>query len=193
MEKSFSEIKGRILVWFIFLGLVSLLFVMEYTTSCGVSGLVPRSFDHVFGFFLSPYLHCDLSHFLSNIIPLSILSGMLLAHMSAIGFVSVSLFIGFVSGLFVWFIGSDGQHLGSSGLIFGFVGFLLARMIFHRSFVSFLIGVPVFFMYGFLAFSLFSFAEGISWSGHAGGFLAGILLAKWERFLLPEVNSKENV
>lgn len=178
-----AQIKNKAIIGLFFLAMITIIFAYEYTTSCSVSGLIPRSFDNILGFFISPYLHCSPTHYLSNIIPLSILTAIFLAHASVRDFVLVTILIGMVGGIFTWIFGSSGQHLGSSLLVFGFVGFLLARMFFKRSFVSFVVGLLVLFLYGYLIFQLFVFQEGVSWIGHAGGFLAGVLFAKFEKHI----------
>lgn len=178
-----EQVKNKAIVGLLFLAIITVIFAYEYSTSCSIVGLTPRSFDNILGFLISPYLHCSPTHYLSNIIPLSILTAIFLAHASVRDFVLVTILIGVVGGIFTWIFGSSGQHLGSSLLVFGFVGFLLSRMFFKRSFISIAVGLLVLFLYGYLIFALFVFQEGVSWIGHAGGFLAGVLFAKLEKHI----------
>ena len=70
------------------------------------------------------------------------------------------------------------MHIGASGVIFGYFGFLLARGYFERSFVAIALSVLVTFLYGGLIFGVLPGQPGISWEGHLFGFVGGILAAK---------------
>ncbi|NES94982.1 MAG: rhomboid family intramembrane serine protease, partial [Desertifilum sp. SIO1I2] len=78
-----------------------------------------------------------------------------------------------ISGLGVWLFGSPGFHIGASGVIFGYLGFLLLRGYFERSFVTIFLSVVVGFFYGSLLWGVLPTVPGISWEGHLFGFIGG--------------------
>ena len=93
-----------------------------------------------------------------------------------------------VSGLGVWLFGSSNSvHIGASGLIFGFFGFLITKAYFERSLPSIILAIFVFVLYGGLLLGAFPQRGGISWQGHLFGFIGGALSAymlttsRWRR------------
>ena len=64
------------------------------------------------------------------------------------------------------------------GLIFGYVGYLLGRGYFERSFGSIALALVVAVVYGGVLWGVLPGQRGISWEGHLTGFLAGVLAAK---------------
>jgi membrane associated rhomboid family serine protease len=89
-------------------------------------GLWPRSVHGLLGIPLSPFLHAGVSHIVLNTVPLAVLGGLVAWH-SHKEFVVVSLFIILVSGGGLWLFGRASYHVGASGLIFGYFGYLVAR------------------------------------------------------------------
>jgi membrane associated rhomboid family serine protease len=83
-----------------------------------------------------------------------------------------------VSGLGVWLFGASGVHVGASGLIFGYLGFLLLRGYFERNFPSILLSLIVGFLYGGAIWGVLPTQPGISWEGHLFGFIGGVLAAR---------------
>jgi membrane associated rhomboid family serine protease len=87
----------------------------------------------------------------------------------------------FVGGFAVWLFGARySNHLGASGLIFGYLGFLLARGFFERSAMWMLVSfIMLVLLWRVLLFGVLPLRAGISWEGHLFGFLAGIAAARW--------------
>jgi len=84
-----------------------------------------------------------------------------------------------VGGLGTWvFGGPNTVHIGASGIVFGYFGFLLSRGYFEREFMAIALSVLVFVMYSGLLLGILPTHPGISWQGHLFGFLGGILTAK---------------
>ena len=124
----------------------------------------------------SPFLHADLGHIIANSIPLFIL-GFLLQHTRYLIPTTVFIIIG--EGVLVWLFARDGNHIGASGLVLGYCGFLLSYGYFSRSFRGMLLAVVTFLLYGGVTLSsLFNFSNGISFEGHIFGFLCGVFAAK---------------
>ncbi len=137
-------------------------------------GIVPRTLSGLWGLLFSPFLHGGFAHLIANTVPFITLG--FLVMLRGIGtFVGVSLLIMLLGGLGVWLLAPGNTiHIGASGLIFGFIGYLLARGYFERSFGSLAIAVVVALLYGGALWGVLPGQPGISWQGHLFGFLAGV-------------------
>jgi membrane associated rhomboid family serine protease len=89
-------------------------------------------------------------------------------------------FVAVVGGLAAWLLALRPYTIvGASGVIMGFLGFLLARGWHERSFSSLLIAVIAFLFYGGSLWGITPLVPGfISWEMHLFGFIAGILAAQ---------------
>lgn len=141
-------------------------------------GIQPRTASGLLGVFTAPFLHVDFKHLVLNSVPFIVLGGtVLLSGVRAFWIVTVYATV--VGGAGVWLFGpSLTNHVGASGLIFGYLGFLLARGVFERSFSSIAIAVVILIAYGGLIMGVLPGEEGVSWQGHLFGFLAGVTAAK---------------
>ena len=132
------------------------------------------------GILLSPLLHGSFSHLLSNTLPLLVLGGFV-ALRGARTLVGVSLFVVVLGGLLVWLVGRPAIHIGASGLVFGYFGYLLAQGWYERSFVSIAVAVAILLLYGGMIFGVLPLNGFISWEGHLFGLVAGALAARMSR------------
>ena len=82
-------------------------------------------------------------------------------------------------------LGDDLQrlvHVGASGLVFGYFGYLVARGWYERSILSILVAVAVIVVFGWgILFGLLPTGGFVSWEGHLCGLLAGVLMARLTR------------
>lgn len=93
-------------------------------------------------------------------------------------FVVTTLLSLLTSGLGTWLLGSTGSlHIGASGVVFGYLGYLLLRGYFRRSPGSVLLSLLLVLLYGGVLWSVLPLQGGISWEGHFFGFLGGGLSA----------------
>ena len=136
-------------------------------------GIKPRSLDGLKGIALAPVLHGGFGHLLSNTVPMMILGWFVLLKGRGV-FVLVTLAVTAIGGLGTWAVGaSDSVHIGASGLIFGYLGFLIAGGVFVRSLRAIILAVAAGLMYGGMIWGVLPGQEGISWEGHLFGFLGG--------------------
>jgi membrane associated rhomboid family serine protease len=140
-------------------------------------GIVPRTVYGLIGIPLSPFLHFGFNHLISN-------TGVLLGLSSLIAFrgcrtlLAVSVFIILLGGLGVWAFGRPAIHVGSSGLVFGYFGYLVARGWYERRLGSILIAIIVIFLYGGLIVGVLPTPGFVSWEAHLFGLIAGVLAAR---------------
>lgn len=137
-------------------------------------GIRPRDIGGLWGIVFSPFLHGGFAHLIANTVPFLTLG--FLVMLRGLGtFVGVSLLVLLLGGLGVWaFAPGNTIHIGASGLIFGYIGYLLARGYFERGFGALVVAVMVAVIYGGALWGVLPGEPGISWEGHLFGFLAGV-------------------
>jgi membrane associated rhomboid family serine protease len=142
-------------------------------------GIRPRRIDGLDGIVFSPFLHGGFGHLIANTVPFVVLGGAICLG-SRRQFLQVTAIVAVIGGLGTWLTGaSNSIHIGASGLVFGFVLYLVSRGVFARKLTYLLGGVVVLSVYGGVLWGLLP-APGISWQGHlfgaVGGVAAGSLL-----------------
>lgn len=140
-------------------------------------GIFPRQIENLPGIIVAPFLHGSLLHVAMNTIPLVVL-GILISLKNHRTLVKSTAIIVLCSGFGVWLVGRPGYHVGASGLIFGYFGFLLSRGWYGRDFGSILIAVLTVSLYGGMFWGIVPVEGPISWEAHLFGFLGGILAAR---------------
>ena len=141
-------------------------------------GVIPRTTIGLRGILFAPFLHVSLSHIVANSIPFVVL-GWLVMLRDERHFIPVTLAGMIGSGFMAWLIGAPGSvHIGASGVIFGYLGFLMLSGWYSRSFGSILLSLTVTLVWGSLVFGMIPGEVGISWPAHIGGFLGGFLAAR---------------
>ncbi len=165
-------------------GFVAIIWVLElvdillFGQRLNLYGIIPRHLIGLRGILFAPFLHGGLGHLIANTIPLLILGWFVMLQETSDFFV-VSAITMLVSGLGVWLLGSSGVHVGASGLIFGYLGFLLFRGYFERNFPSIFLSLIVGILYGGAIWGVLPTQPGISWEGHLFGFIGGVLAARF--------------
>ncbi len=142
----------------------------------GWFGLLPRSVSGLDGILLMPLLHGSLAHAAANTVPLAILGGLLAFTARHVAFAASAIIVA-LGGLGVWLFGATAIHIGASGLIFGWFGFLLARGLVEKRPVPLLIAAGVAVVYGAMFWGVLPGQPGVSWEAHLFGALAGIAAA----------------
>ena len=142
-------------------------------------GLIPRNIHGLSGIFAMPFLHGDLSHLFSNSIPLLVLlfsifyffhkkSGLIL------------LMTWFMAGIFTWVIGTEGVHIGASGIVYALAFFLVTISILKQEPKLMAYSLIIIFLYGSIVWGFFPQLfpdKHISWEGHLAGAITGVTLA----------------
>ncbi|XHX77081.1 MAG: rhomboid family intramembrane serine protease [Stenomitos frigidus ULC029] len=142
-----------------------------------IYGIYPRNVVGLRGILFAPFLHGNFPHLIGNTVPFLVLGWLIMLRETS-DFFWVSLVSAFVSGLGTWMFGSSGIHIGASGVVFGYLGYLLARGYFERSMTSIAMALFVGTLYGSLLWGVLPTRMGISWEGHLFGFVGGVLAAR---------------
>jgi membrane associated rhomboid family serine protease len=146
--------------------------------SFAVFGVVPRSLNGLRGIPLAPLLHGNVAHLMSNTVPLLVLGALVLAADDR-RFLTVTLWSVLGAGLAAWLLGAPRSvHIGASGVVFGYLGFLLSHGWFARRVGMILVSLFVAGVWGGLVFGVLPGQSGVSWQSHAGGFVAGVFAAR---------------
>lgn len=148
-------------------------------------GIYPRSLSGLKGILFSPLIHGSLEHLYNNTIPLAILLAALFYFYRRLALRVVLMGV-VVSGIITWLIGRSSYHIGASGLIYVLASFIFFKGIFTKHFRLVALSLVVVFIYGSLLWYIFPVKEGISWEGHLGGFLAGLIFAFFMKAEFPK-------
>lgn len=141
-------------------------------------GIKPRTISGLRGILFAPFLHGGFAHLIANTIPFLTLGWFVMLRRTS-DFWIVSTIAMIVGGLGTWLIGAPYTvHIGASGVIFGYLGFLLFRGYFERSFTAILLSVIVVVLYGGLIWGVLPGRIGVSWEGHLFGFIGGAIAAR---------------
>lgn len=139
-------------------------------------GIRPRTTRGLWGIPASPFLHTGLGHLIANTLPFVVL-GAFIAIGDAVRFVQVTVIVALVSGLGTWLFASPGTiHIGASGLVFGYLTYLVVRGFFAGKPLWILGGLIVLAFYGGILWGLLP-RPGISFTGHLFGAIGGIVAA----------------
>ena len=140
-------------------------------------GTIPRYVPGLKGIFLGPFVHGSLQHYFSNIIPLCIFSYLLLQY-GLKRYLQVTIWIMLITGLLVWLFARPATHIGVSGVIYGYFGYLVLAGFLSGKFKLIIISILVAFFYGGLIFGILPSSPFVSWESHLFGFIAGLAAAK---------------
>jgi membrane associated rhomboid family serine protease len=142
-------------------------------------GVIPRTVDGLWGILFAPFIHANAAHLIANTVPLLVLGWLVLLR-DARHFIPVTLLSMLGAGLCAWLLGAPNSvHIGASGVVFGYFGFLMLAGWFARSAASIAISLLVTVVWGGLVLGVLPGQPGISWQAHLGGFVGGVLAARW--------------
>jgi membrane associated rhomboid family serine protease len=139
-------------------------------------GIVPRRLHGLPGILWAPFLHASVQHLVANTVPMLILGGIICGRSPA-EFVRVTIGGIILGGGLTWLIARPASHIGASGLIFCFFGYLASLAYFQRTFGALLLSVVCILGYGGIIRGVVPTSGPISWEAHASGLVAGIILA----------------
>jgi membrane associated rhomboid family serine protease len=177
---SVSKVRDALVLMGAFIALIWILQVFNWADGYRLDlelGILPHHPSRLAEIFTAPFLHFSWQHIEGNTVPLFVL-GVLAAYRGIGKFLLVTLIVAVVSGLAVWFF-QNGNELtvGASGLIFGYFGYVLIRGFFDRNLLDIGVGVVAGLLYWTILQVAIPGTPGISWIGHLGGLLGGVLAA----------------
>lgn len=178
-ENYFKYTPSVILFPLFFTGILWLVFLAEdfFNIDLHFLAILPRTFQGLPGIFTSAFLHGSLEHIANNSVPLLVLMAALIYFYRELSL--KVLFFGILfSGAFTWIFGRESYHLGASGLIYVLFSFIFFKGIMTRYYRLVALSLTVIMTYGGMVWYVFpGIEEQVSWEGHLGGFLGGLLFA----------------
>jgi len=140
-------------------------------------GIEPRELDGLDGVVWAPFLHGGFDHLIGNTIPFLLL-GFAIALSGVARVILVTVIVAVVGGLGTWLVApANAVHIGASGIVFGYAGYLVARGAFSRSLSQILLGLVVVAVWGATLLQGLVPEDGISWQGHVFGAIGGVVAA----------------
>ena len=140
------------------------------------NGIRPRDRSGLDGVLWAPFLHVDVGHLASNSIPLLALGGLVAVRgMRYWAWVTMSSVV--VGGGLTWLLGGSGNHLGASGVVFGYFGAIIGAAIFERQIRALAAAFLALFFYSSLLVGLVP-QDAVSWEGHLFGLVGGMIAAR---------------
>lgn len=177
VEKEGKHVRNSIFIAVVISFGITLLFVLQqFFPERFCPGIKPGEMQGMWGIWLYPFFHGNISHLLSNLPPLFFLMAGTFYYLPGRFFPAI-LSIWLFSAVIIWVAGRSGCHLGASGIIYG-LAFMLATLGFlkkQRTLGAF--ALIIVFLYGGMIWGVLPQEGNVSWEGHAGGAVAGILLA----------------
>ncbi|OFX43708.1 MAG: hypothetical protein A2046_03595 [Bacteroidetes bacterium GWA2_30_7] len=159
-------------------------------------GLLPQTFSGLKGIFLSPLIHADFSHLISNSVPLFLFSFAVFYFYRPVSY-KILIFSWLLTGVFVW-IGiipafniiknhvhiiyiREAYHVGASGLVYSLGAFLFVSGIIRKNFQLLALTLLVTFIFGGMIWGILPLKVEISWESHLYGLITGSILAFYFR------------
>jgi membrane associated rhomboid family serine protease len=141
-------------------------------------GIEPHDLNGLPGIVSAPFLHAGWAHLIGNTVPFLVL-GAAIALSGAARVAAVTGIVAVIGGVGVWLVAPAGtDHIGASGIVFGYASYLIARGIFSRKPLHLAVGVAVLAVYGATLWASLAPRDGISWQGHLFGAVGGIVAAR---------------
>lgn len=139
-------------------------------------GIIPRHLAGLPAILWAPLLHGSFKHLVANTVPLLILGGIICSR-SKSEFTFVTIYGALLGGGLTWVFARSASHIGASGLIFCFFGYLTSLAYFRRTFGAVALSLICVLAYGGMLRGILPSSTAISWEGHLAGLVAGVVLA----------------
>ncbi|MBI5448061.1 MAG: rhomboid family intramembrane serine protease [Gammaproteobacteria bacterium] len=163
---------GFALLCVLFLWLVHIVnFFLKYRLN--YLGIYPRHIFGLPGILFSPFLHGNFEHLLLNSIPAFFLIDLVSIYGMFI-LITLTIYIILASGLLIWLFGRPAIHVGASGVMLGYWGFLLLSSYHNGSAMAIILALICLYYLGSMALSLLPLEKGASWEAHVFGFASGV-------------------
>ena len=172
MLKRFVPVLTLVILCWLLLGLNALI----WRGSLDQYGIVPRHLSGLPGIIWAPFLHASVAHLAANTLPLLIL-GAVICGRSRTEFAVVTVLGILLTGGLTWLLARSACHIGASGLVFCYFGYLASLAWFRRTFGALCLSLACLIGYGGLIRGVMPTSAPISWESHLAGLVVGIALA----------------
>ena len=167
---------GVLAAWLAVMWAVEIIDSVILSDALQPNGIHPRRLDGLDGILWAPFLHSTFGHLISNSIPFLAL-GFLVSLRGLRYWVLVTLVALVGGGALTWLVGGAGNHIGASGVVFGYFGALMGAAFYDRRPRAIAPALVALVLYSGLIVGVVP-QEGISWEGHLFGLVFGVLAAR---------------
>ena len=176
------SIRGRVVFYFVVLGLILFGYIVGNPLGYNDYGIRPRAVDFAsfYGVALGWTMHSNYEHIHNNVLILLqlMLPFVFFERRPVIMFALLVL----LSGFAVWLTGAHNSiHIGASGVIFALIGYIFTAAWFSNYWLTKIVYIIVTLMFGLEYWYIVRQGlipqEGISFAGHFGGLICGIIIA----------------
>jgi len=164
---------------FVMVGILAILWLVQLANVADHYGLTnsygirPRDVHSLPYLLTAPFLHVSFTHIESNSGPLFIF-GFLAAYRGVGRFLSLTGLVIVTSGLAAWLFGDPGTiAVGASGVVFGYLGYILVRGFFDRRGIDIMIGAVMALCFAY-QFTVLLPKAGVGYQAHIGGLVGGL-------------------
>jgi len=179
-----SSERSRANFWLAFriaLGFVALIWLIDVVNwaldlDLRSFGVRPRQLAGLPGILLAPLLHSGPLHLAANSMPLLVLgTGIFYLYPNSALKVLPAVYLG--PGVAVWLLAEGGNHIGSSGLVYGLASYIFVAGVIRRDRRAIAASLLVAFLYGSMVWGVLPIQPGVSWESHLAGALIGLVMA----------------
>ncbi|MEZ2188473.1 rhomboid family intramembrane serine protease [Corynebacterium sp. CCM 9204] len=122
----------------------------------------------------APFLHSGFAHIMGNTTVGSV-AAFLIGLSGKRTFLGVTFICIIVAGTGTWLLGGAGtNHIGASGVVYGWVSYLVVRGFYNRSPGQIIVGTVMLFAFSGMIHGFWPQA-GLSWQGHLFGAIGGVI------------------
>ncbi len=166
---------GYIVLWVSVLWAIEILDTQVLDSTLQRHGIHPRQANGVDGIFWHSWLHSTYGHVASNSVPLLALGWLVgLRGVRHLLIVTIAVIVG--GGALTWLLADGSNHIGASGVVFGYFGALMGAALRHRRPALLAPALVAIYIYGTMLAGIVPQPE-ISWQGHLFGLVVGIVAA----------------
>lgn len=176
------SIRGRVGFYFAVLGLILLGYLIGNPLGYNDYGIRPRAVDFAsfYGVAFGWTMHSNYEHIHNNVLTLlQLMLPFVIFEKRPVGMFALLILL---SGFAVWLTGSPNSvHIGASGVIFALIGYIFTSAWFSNRWLTKVVYIVVTLMFGLEYWYIVRQGlipqEGISFAGHFGGLVSGIIVA----------------
>ncbi len=166
--------------FFVMVGFLAILWIIQLFNVADHYGLIyqfgirPRDVSSLPDILTAPFVHVSWTHIESNSGPLFIF-GFLAAYRGVARFLGLTVLVIIISGLVAWLTGTSGTvGVGASGVVFGYLGYILVRGLFDRHVIDIIVAAVMALCFAY-QFTVLLPHNGVGWQDHIGGLAAGVI------------------
>lgn len=177
LQRFLSTGFGFIATWVAALWVIEIVDTLLLDSSLQRNGIRPRHVEGLDGILWHSWLHSSFGHIASNSPPLLFL-GWLVTLRGIRHWLVITIVVMIGGGALTWILADGLNHIGASGVVFGYFGALMGAALRDRRPVLLAPALVAIFIYGTMLAGIVPQPD-ISWEGHLFGLVVGFAVSWW--------------